>query len=53
LSDRIRTLEILHAKLSHAIENTLGLRAKVHLAEPHSLQRSEGKAKRVIDKRTM
>jgi len=52
-SDRIRTLEALQAKLSHAIENTLGLRVKVHLAEPHSLQRSEGKAKRVIDKRNL
>jgi phenylacetate-CoA ligase len=52
-TDRIRTLETLQAKLSHAIENTLGLRAKVHLAEPHSLQRSEGKARRVIDNRNL
>jgi phenylacetate-CoA ligase len=52
-SDRIRTLETLQAKLSHAIERTLGLRAKVHLAEPHSIQRSEGKVKRLIDKRTL
>ena len=52
-SDRIRTLEALQARLSHAIENTLGLRVKVHLAEPHSLQRSEGKAKRVTDKRNL
>jgi phenylacetate-CoA ligase len=52
-SDRIRTLETLHARLSHAIENTLGLRAKVHLAEPHTLQRSEGKASRVVDQRNL
>jgi phenylacetate-CoA ligase len=52
-SDRIRTLEALQAKLSHALENTLGLRAKVHLAEPHSLQRSEGKARRVVDQRKL
>ncbi|MGO8703160.1 MAG: phenylacetate--CoA ligase family protein [Candidatus Brocadiia bacterium] len=52
-SDRIRTLEALQARLSHAIENTLGLRVKVHLAEPHSLQRSEGKAKRVTDQRNL
>jgi len=52
-SDRIRTLEALQAKLSHAIENTLGLRAKVHLAEPHTIQRSEGKSKRLIDKRNL
>jgi hypothetical protein len=31
----------------------LGIRAKVSLVEPHTIQRSEGKAKRVIDKREM
>jgi phenylacetate-CoA ligase len=50
-SDRIGTLEDLKAKLSHAIANTLGIRVEVHLAEPHALQRSEGKARRLIDKR--
>ena len=50
-NDRIGTLEDLKAKLGHAIANTLGIRVKVHLAEPHALQRSEGKARRVIDKR--
>ena len=45
-SDRIRALEALQAKLSHAIENTLGIRVKVHLAEPHShpAQRGQGQA---------
>ena len=50
-SDQIRALEALHTKLVHALENTLGIRVNVRLVEPHSIQRSEGKAKRVLDKR--
>jgi len=50
-SDRIRALVKLSEKLSYAIEQTLGLRVDVSLVEPHSIQRSEGKAKRVIDRR--
>ena len=50
-SDKIRALEDLKSKLSASIEHTLGIRVAVHLAEPRSIQRSEGKAKRVIDQR--
>jgi phenylacetate-CoA ligase len=50
-SDRISALEGLQKKLGHTIENTLGLRVAVRLVEPHTIQRSEGKAKRVIDRR--
>ena len=50
-SDRIRALVKLSEKLSYALEQTLGLRVDVSLVEPHSIQRSEGKAKRVIDRR--
>jgi phenylacetate-CoA ligase len=32
---------------------TLGISAKVKVAEPHSIQRSEGKAKRIIDRREL
>ena len=49
--DRMRALVDLHEKLAQAMETTLGLRVSVRLAEPHSIQRSEGKAKRVIDRR--
>lgn len=49
--DRMRALVDLHEKLVQAMETTLGLRVSVRLAEPHSLQRSEGKARRVIDRR--
>jgi phenylacetate-CoA ligase len=49
--DRIRELESLQARLGKALENTLGIRVKVSLVEPHTIQRSEGKAKRVLDQR--
>jgi phenylacetate-CoA ligase len=52
-SDKIRALEELQQRLSRSLEHTLGLRAVVHLVEPRSLQRSEGKAKRVIDRRNI
>jgi phenylacetate-CoA ligase len=52
-SDRISALEALKEKLAGQIERTLGIRAAVSLLEPHSLQRSEGKAHRVVDKRNV
>jgi phenylacetate-CoA ligase len=52
-SDKIGALEELHERLVYALEQTLGLRVAVRLVEPHSIQRSEGKAKRVIDRRNM
>ena len=52
-SDRIGALEELHDKLSKSVEHTIGIRAKVRLVEPHTIKRSEGKAKRVIDERDM
>ncbi|MFP4054152.1 MAG: phenylacetate--CoA ligase family protein [Phycisphaerae bacterium] len=50
-SDKIRALEDLQAKLAASIENTLGIRVMVSLVEPHTIERSLGKAKRVVDKR--
>jgi phenylacetate-CoA ligase len=52
-TDTIRALEDLQAKLGHSIERTIGIRAKVRLVEPNTIQRSEGKAKRVTDKRNL
>lgn len=52
-SDKIRALEDLQRKLSKAIEQTLCLHVNVRLVEPHSITRSEGKAKRVIDNRKL
>jgi len=52
-SDKVGAMETLTSKLSHALENILGIRAHVRLVEPHTIQRSEGKAKRLIDRRSM
>ncbi len=52
-SDKIRALETLQERLGDALEQTLGIRVKVHLVEPRTLARSEGKAKRVVDRRTI
>ncbi|MFW6226682.1 MAG: phenylacetate--CoA ligase family protein [Bacteroidota bacterium] len=50
-SDEIKELEALTRKISHNIESTLGISAKIKLVEPKTIARSEGKAQRVIDKR--
>ncbi len=50
-SDEVRALEGLHHRLMEAIDRTLGLRVDVRLVAPRTLARSEGKAKRVIDRR--
>jgi len=52
-SDQIRALEALRERLSLSVERVLGLRVKVTLVEPRTLQRSEGKARRVDDRRQM
>ncbi len=51
LSDTVRGMEELHNRLTESLEHVLGLRVTVRLVEPHTIQRSEGKARRVIDKR--
>jgi phenylacetate-CoA ligase len=52
-SDEIRKLEALKKKIQHNIESVLGINASVKLVEPKTIERSEGKAKRVIDKRKL
>lgn len=49
--DKISELETLQKDFAKALENTIGLRIPVHLVEPQTIERSEGKAKRVIDMR--
>jgi phenylacetate-CoA ligase len=50
-SDEVRALEELHRKLTQAIETVTGIHIHVRLVAPRTLQRSEGKAKRVLDRR--
>ncbi len=52
-SDTIGAMENLHQHLTSALEQTLNIRINVRLVAPHTIQRSEGKAKRVIDQRKM
>ncbi|MFW5982242.1 MAG: phenylacetate--CoA ligase family protein [Halanaerobiaceae bacterium] len=52
-SDEIKQLEALSKKIRANLESTLGLTAKVKLVEPKTIERSEGKSKRVIDKRIL
>lgn len=52
-SDEIKRLEGLTQKISKVLQTALGLAVKVKLVEPKTIQRSEGKAKRVIDKRQL
>jgi phenylacetate-CoA ligase len=50
-SDTIGSLEELNRNLIYALDRTLGLRCAVRLVRPQTIPRSEGKAKRVIDRR--
>ncbi len=52
-SDRIKGLEELENVIRREIDNVLGISAEVKLVEPKTIQRSEGKAQRVIDQRNL
>ena len=51
--DEVRKLEEIEARIEREIEETLGLRVGVRLVEPRTIERSAGKAKRIIDKRKL
>ncbi len=50
-SDEIKNLEQIEKKIEAQLYATLNIHTKVKLVEPKSIARSEGKAKRIIDKR--
>lgn len=52
-SDTVRNLEAVKKQIAGALQSTLNIVAKIRLLEPKSIERSEGKAKRVIDKRKL
>jgi len=52
-SDEVKVLEGLGQKIKNDIKDLLGITAKIKLVEPKTIQRSEGKAKRVIDNRKL
>jgi phenylacetate-CoA ligase len=52
-SDEIKILENLNKRIEREIKDLLGVSCQVKLVEPKTIQRSEGKAKRVIDNRKL
>lgn len=52
-SDEIRRLEVMEHKIEAELASALSVSAKVRLVSPKTIERSEGKAKRVIDKRNI
>ncbi len=52
-SDEIKALENLTKKIERTIQGAIGLAVKVKLVEPKTIERSMGKAVRVIDKRKL
>ena len=53
VSDEVRALESLERRISHELHSLLGVTVKVKLVEPKTIARSEGKAKRVMDRRDL
>lgn len=53
LSDDMKSVAAIEKQLVERLRSTLGIGANVHLVSPKSITRSEGKAKRVIDKRKL
>lgn len=52
-SDEVRQLEEMERRIAAKLASVLKVSAKVRLVAPKTLERSEGKAKRVIDKRNL
>jgi len=52
-TDEVKGLEVIEKNIRRGIESMLGISCCVKLVEPKSIARSEGKAKRVIDRRKL
>ena len=52
-SDSLSSVSVLEKKIVSSLKSMLGISARVHLVAPKSLERSEGKAVRVIDRRKL
>ena len=50
-SDEVNKMLELRTQIVHRLQGVLGISPHVKLVEPRSIERSQGKAKRVIDKR--
>ena len=49
--DEVRKIEALRADIARKVQYTLGLTANIRLVAPRTIERSQGKAKRIEDKR--
>ncbi|MDD6214625.1 MAG: phenylacetate--CoA ligase [Firmicutes bacterium] len=52
-ADDVKSVDKTEKMITSKLREVLGIGAKVHLVNPKSIERSEGKAKRVIDKRKL
>jgi phenylacetate-CoA ligase len=52
-SDATRGMEMLRKRIHNELKSELGISALIKLVEPRTIARSEGKAKRIIDKRSL
>ena len=52
-TDKVGDIMALEKSLASAMKIMLGINPAVHLVPPKTIERSEGKAKRVIDKRQL
>jgi phenylacetate-CoA ligase len=52
-SDEVKGLESLRGRIENVMKSRLQIGVKVKLVEPKSIERSIGKAKRVIDNRSI
>jgi len=50
-SDEIKKLQELRHKITRNLESVLGITVNVKLVEPKTIERTAGKAKRVVDNR--
>ncbi len=50
-ADRVGELEAVRRRVTEETQSALGVSVQIHLAEPQSLTRSQGKAAHVVDKR--
>ena len=52
-ADDVKSIEKVERTIVENLRSMLGIGAKVHLVNPKSIERSEGKAKRIIDNRKL
>jgi phenylacetate-CoA ligase len=52
-SDEVKVLKQLQGKIKEEIESVLSIGVKITLVEPKTIERSMGKSKRLVDKRSL